>query len=53
VDEVLQHAETVVIGNSSDEFKDILGKVRPDQSVVDLVRIGSDRSGGRYDGICW
>lgn len=54
VDELLAHAEVVVVGNSSAEFKDILSKVRPGQMVIDLVRIGSGRTEpGRYEGICW
>lgn len=53
VDEVLQHADTIVIGNASDEFKDVLHRIRPHQSVVDLVRISQEKSGYQYDGICW
>ncbi len=53
IDEVLQHADTIVIGNASDEFKDVLRRLRPHQSVVDLVRIGQQKSGHQYDGICW
>ena len=51
---VLEHAETVVIGNRSPEFKDILAKMQPGQVVVDLVRITEAVSEkGKYDGICW
>ncbi len=55
VDEVLDHAETVIIGNSSREFRSIEPRLREGQLVVDLVRaFGSRRSDGRtYDGICW
>ncbi len=54
MDEVLDHAETVVIGNKANEFKQVLNKTRPDQVVVDFVRISSLTSQeGRYDGICW
>lgn len=54
IDEVLAHADTIVIGNSAAEFRDILGKLRPDQVVVDLVRVVGDiTSGDNYDGICW
>ncbi|KNZ34096.1 MAG: GDP-mannose dehydrogenase [Methylibium sp. NZG] len=52
--EILTHAEVVVVGNGAAEFRDILSKIRPDQVVIDLVRIGSGRSEpGRYEGICW
>lgn len=53
LDKVLAHAQTVVIGNGSDEFNDVPGTLRGDQVLVDLVRIIADRSGDRYDGICW
>ena len=54
IDEVLAHGETLVIGNGSAEFRDILARLRPGQVVVDLVRISDAVSEkGRYDGICW
>ncbi len=54
IESVLDHAETIVIGNRADEFKDIPDQLRDGQVLVDLVRIGDDASdGGRYDGICW
>ncbi len=54
MDEVLAHGETLVIGNGSDEFRDILARLQPGQVVVDLVRISDAVSEeGRYDGICW
>lgn len=54
MDEVLAHGETLVIGNGSAEFRDILTRIKPGQVVVDLVRISDAVSeAGRYDGICW
>ena len=54
MEEVLAHAETLVIGNGSAEFRDIFTRLRPEQVVVDLVRISDAVSEeGRYDGICW
>ena len=54
VDEVLTHAETVVIGNRDRDFQPFLDRIRPGQVVVDLVGIGSSRSGeGSYHGIGW
>lgn len=55
VDEVLAHAETIVVGNGSSEFREIGPRLAPGQRVVDLVRIfGERRSDGvSYDGICW
>ena len=54
MDEVIKHAKTIVIGNNSPEFKDILTKIKPDQKIVDLVRISKDQiSIENYNGICW
>ncbi|MDT4965813.1 MAG: GDP-mannose 6-dehydrogenase [Acidobacteriota bacterium] len=55
VDEVLEHAEVLVIGNKSDEFREGLApKLRDDQTIIDLVRLFEDRlSDGTYQGICW
>ncbi|HEX4779664.1 MAG TPA: nucleotide sugar dehydrogenase [Usitatibacter sp.] len=54
IDEVLGHAETLVIGNGSPEFRDIPARISEHQQIVDLVRITSERSvTGVYDGLCW
>ncbi|MEO8718019.1 MAG: nucleotide sugar dehydrogenase [Burkholderiales bacterium] len=54
VDEVLLHAQTIVIGNSAPEFRDVPRRLTGRQSVVDLVRISDARSvAGVYEGICW
>jgi GDP-mannose 6-dehydrogenase len=54
IDDVLAHAEVIVIGNGAAEFDEALGRLRPGQQVVDLFRIGKRSSDGvSYDGICW
>jgi len=54
VDEVLEHAGTVVIGNGDKEFSTIMDRLKDEQVVVDLVRIMPDNpQDARYDGICW
>ena len=54
IDRVLTHADTIVIGNGSPEFRNILDRIREGQVIIDLVRIGESRSDGdRYNGICW
>ncbi len=55
VTEVVEAAETVVIGNASGEFRGVESRIRDDQTVIDLVRIfGPRASDGRaYQGICW
>jgi len=53
IDEVLSTADTIVIGNKSEEFRQIESRVRPDQTVIDLVRLFDRPSGNGYQGICW
>jgi GDP-mannose 6-dehydrogenase len=53
MEEVLQFADTVVIGNGAAEFRQVPGMLKDNQTIVDLVRISKEQSGGRYDGICW
>jgi GDP-mannose 6-dehydrogenase len=55
MEEVLAHAGTIVIGNASPEFRDILPRVGYRQTVVDLVRIGGEchSVSGVYEGVSW
>jgi GDP-mannose 6-dehydrogenase len=54
IDEVIDHAGTVVIGNGGTEFSTVPDRLRDDQVIVDLVRITPDSTQDvRYDGICW
>jgi GDP-mannose 6-dehydrogenase len=54
IDAVLDHAQTVVIGNKEAAFAGVLERLREDQRLVDFVRISNRRSeNGKYDGICW
>jgi GDP-mannose 6-dehydrogenase len=54
MEDVLDFAEVLVIGNGAPEFSNILEQIKLGQIVVDLVRIVSNKSEtGRYDGICW
>lgn len=51
---VLDHAQTVVIGNKDPDFQSVPRRLNDDQVLVDFVRITDRRSGnGNYDGICW
>lgn len=52
IEEVLEFAQTIVIGNNAPEFGDIVARLKPGQVVVDLVRILPSH-GTSYDGICW
>ena len=54
IDEVLEHADTIVIGNGDKEFSTVLERIKDKQIIVDFVRITPETSqAGRYDGICW
>jgi GDP-mannose 6-dehydrogenase len=55
IDEVLAHADTIVIGNGAVEFREVAEQIPAGKCVVDLVRIidRSSSSGSGYDGICW
>ena len=54
IDAVLEHAEVLVVGNNATEFRDAVARSRPEQTVVDLVRVMSEvPSKAGYDGICW
>ena len=55
IDQVIDTSEVVVIGNGAPEFSQAVTRCRPDQIVIDLVRIPLDFSkvAAQYDGICW
>lgn len=54
IDDILNHAEVIVIGNNDSEFSNIFNLLQPDQHVIDLVRIAREISTkAKYDGISW
>jgi GDP-mannose 6-dehydrogenase len=54
INAVLDHAQTVVIGNKDPDFWSVPERLRDGQRIVDFVRITDGRSAnGKYDGICW
>jgi GDP-mannose 6-dehydrogenase len=55
IDQVIETSEVIVVGNASPEFSEAVTRCRPDQIVIDLVRIPLDFSQvtAQYDGICW
>jgi GDP-mannose 6-dehydrogenase len=54
IDDVLAHADVIVIGNGDKNFADVPDRLRPGQKVIDLVRVNNTvkRSDG-YEGLCW
>ena len=55
IDEVVEASDVLVIGNGDPAFGRVLADARPDQVIVDLVRIGEpgDVTQGTYRGISW
>jgi GDP-mannose 6-dehydrogenase len=55
IDEVIENCDAIVVGNNAPEFADALTRTRPDQVVIDLVRVRTDLASipARYEGICW
>ena len=55
VDEVLDESDVIVVGNAGPEFGEALTRCRPDQTILDLVRVPFDRDrvSADYRGICW
>lgn len=57
LDAVLDHAEVCIVGTTDPPVVDAVGRARPDQLVIDLVRLpdaaARRAAGGRYVGIGW
>ena len=56
LDEVLEKSDVIVVGNASPEFAEALKRTRPDQVVIDLVRVKGvtrEEIPAQYSGICW
>ncbi len=54
VDDVLDHADVVVIGNNAQEFRDVPGRLKDHQRLVDFFRVADGANlAERYLGICW
>jgi len=54
IDEVLAHAETIVIGNAAPEFAEVPKRIGDGQTVIDFVRVCDSRTVlGVYEGLCW
>jgi GDP-mannose 6-dehydrogenase len=54
IEDVLAHAETIVIGNAAPEFADVPRRIGEGQTIIDFVRVSESRSiAGVYEGLCW
>lgn len=53
-DQLMEHAEIIVVGNGAPEFADVVAGRKPGQHVIDLVRIVEPNvSAAGYEGIAW
>ena len=54
VAEVVDFADTVVIGNNAPEFGSLGTEAYESKHVIDLVRVGAHlRTQNTYQGLCW
>ena len=55
IEEVIDGSEVIVVGNQAPEFAQALTRTRPDQIVIDLVRLPISEAliQADYRGICW
>lgn len=54
IDEVLDDSELIVLGNKTEEFRRLDKKLKPNQVVIDLVRLFDEPlKNESYQGICW
>ena len=55
IEEVIDQSEVIVVGNQSPEFAAALERCRPEQIVIDLVRVPVPGAllQAEYRGICW
>jgi len=54
VSDVLESAETIVVGNGSTEFKDVVDQLKPHQHLIDLVGVAKPfRPSAQYTGVGW
>jgi GDP-mannose 6-dehydrogenase len=54
MDEILSHAQTIVIGNADPEFAGVPRLIGDGQTIIDFVRVCDSRTiAGVYEGLCW
>jgi GDP-mannose 6-dehydrogenase len=54
-DDVVRESDVIIVSNAGAQFREALTGTRPDQVIIDLVRILDDRGpvAAEYYGICW
>ncbi len=53
-EQVVEEADVIILGNKSEEFKEVLPLIPKDKIIIDLVRIDKNKkTEDNYVGICW
>ena len=53
LEQVLEHAEVIVLGNNDPAFAEAVRGLGKDKQVIDLVGFSQIQSESQYTGICW
>lgn len=54
IENVMEHADLIVIGNNDPQFVQAVEQRKSDQVIIDYVRVAKDlTTGDGYEGICW
>ncbi len=53
IEQVIDHAEVIVVGNSSEEFSNVVERANGSKVLVDLVGFMDKVSCEQHHGICW
>ena len=55
INEIIEHADVIVIGNKEEEYEKVPELIKPDQIIIDLGRGVKKETEvvGKYHGICW
>lgn len=55
IDDIMHHADLIVIGNKAEEAAHVLKHVPDNKKILDLVRVSDSLEGlsGGYEGVCW
>lgn len=53
LDDALQSADTVIIGNSAEEFEGVAERLDDGQTIIDLAALQAHAGRSEYESLCW
>ena len=53
IQEVIEFADLIIIGNAEDEFRHIIEALPKDKTILDLAGLITTQSPKKQHGICW